>query len=124
VAGEDGWRVGDSGGPTARGSARDDGAERDDVTQWADGDGGELVFESVDTLIRRLFAVALDLHGALAHLEQHVAEDAAVERIHRAITTLDQTIKDFRGVVFGLRPSGPAASDPVDHSRRRPGNDP
>ena len=59
-----------------------------------------------DQLVHRLFAVGLDLHAALTYIEAHIAEDTAVEKIHNAIGGLDDAIRDFRGVIFGLRPEG------------------
>lgn len=62
-----------------------------------------------DVLMHRLFAVGLDLHSALTCIEAGIGGDVTVERIHRAINGLDGAIRDFRGVVFGLRPEdGPA----------------
>ncbi len=57
-----------------------------------------------DQLVHRLFSVGLDLHAALTYIEAHVAEHTAVEKIHSAIGGLDDAIRDFRGVIFGLRP--------------------
>ncbi|GAA4629039.1 hypothetical protein GCM10023196_048040 [Actinoallomurus vinaceus] len=60
--------------------------------------------ERVDTLIRRLFAVGLDLHGALGHVQAHVDEEGAVRMIQQAIAGLDEAIKDFRGAMLDLWP--------------------
>ncbi len=76
------------------------------VVGGRDGAAGDDRFGSgmADQLVRRLFAVGLDLHAALAYIEAHIAEHTAVEKIHDAIGGLDDAIKDFRGVVFGLAP--------------------
>lgn len=60
-----------------------------------------------DVLVHRLFSVGLDLHSALTSIEAGIAGDVTVERIHRAIHGLDGAIRDFRGVVFDLRPEDP-----------------
>jgi hypothetical protein len=61
-----------------------------------------------DVLMHRLFAVGLDLHAALSCIEANLGADVTVARVHRAIDGLDGAIKDFRGVVFDLRPEGSA----------------
>ncbi|WP_433173670.1 hypothetical protein [Actinoallomurus sp. CA-150999] len=60
--------------------------------------------ERVDVLIRRLFAVGLDLNGALGHIREHVDEEGAVRMIHQAIAGLDEAIRDFRSAVLDLWP--------------------
>lgn len=65
-----------------------------------------------DVLMHRLFAVGLDLHSALTYIEAHVAEHTAVRKIHCAIEGLDDTIRDFRGVVFDLHQGRPAPGRP------------
>ena len=77
------------------------GAE--DAAAWA----GEDRVPDADSLIRGLFAVGLDLHTALAYLEQHVAEEVAVARIRHAIVRLDDAIKDIRRVMFSSRAEHP-----------------
>lgn len=66
------------------------------------GDPADVGYEAIDLLIRRLFTVGLDLHSALGHIQEHVAEHLAVGMIQRAIFALDQTIKDLRSVSFDL----------------------
>jgi hypothetical protein len=65
--------------------------------------------ERVDVLIRRLFAVGLDLNHALGNIREHVDEEAAVRMIHQAIAGLDEAIKDFRSAVLDLWPPVRAA---------------
>jgi hypothetical protein len=65
--------------------------------------------ERVDALIRRLFAVGLDLNGALGHIQQHVDEEGAVRMIHQAIDVLDEVIRDFRSAALDLWPPVRAA---------------
>jgi hypothetical protein len=60
-----------------------------------------------DMLVHRLFAVGLDLHAALTYIEADIAGDVTIDKIHKAIGGLDGAIRDFRGVVFDLRPEGP-----------------
>lgn len=64
-----------------------------------------------DVLIRRLFAVGLDLHGALAHIEPG---SVAARKVYSAIRGLDFAIKDFRRVLFDV--CGPG-SPPADGLR-------
>ncbi|WP_329239532.1 histidine kinase [Actinoallomurus sp. NBC_01490] len=61
-----------------------------------------------DGLMHRLFAVGLDLHAALTYIEANLGADVTVAKVHKAIDGLDGAIKDFRGVVFDLRPEGSA----------------
>jgi hypothetical protein len=63
-----------------------------------------------DVLVRRLFSVGLDLHAALTYLEARVSEDTARQKIHGAIGGLDESIKDVRAMVFGLRAERTAGS--------------
>lgn len=70
---------------------------------------GERAASTADALIRGLFAIGLDLHTALAHLEQHVAEEVAAARVRTAIARLDEAIKDIRRAAFGRRPDEPPA---------------
>jgi PAS domain S-box-containing protein len=65
-----------------------------------------------DTVIQRLFAVGLSLQGALAR----AATDPAIERVHRAIDDIDDTIRDIRSAIFALhsrRPGGASLRDDV-----------
>lgn len=59
-----------------------------------------------DVLVRRLFAVGLDLHAALTYLEAKVSEHTATHKIHNAIGGLDDAIRDLRASVFGIRHDG------------------
>jgi hypothetical protein len=63
--------------------------------------GDEIAHRLADVLIRRLFAVGLELHGALAHIEPG---SVAAEKVQSAIRGLDIAIKDFRGVLFDVGP--------------------
>jgi Histidine kinase len=63
----------------------------------ADTNGDEIARRLADVLIRRLFAVGLDLHGALAHIDPG---DVAAQKVHSAVRGLDIAIKDFRSVIF------------------------
>jgi hypothetical protein len=62
-----------------------------------------------DVLVHRLFAVGLDLHAALTYIEADLGHDVTISKLHKAIGGLDGAIRDFRGVVFDLRPDGPSA---------------
>jgi len=63
-----------------------------------------------DTLVRRMFAVSLDLHAALGRIGSGVDDQLAAEKIRNAIGGLDQAIKDLRRTVAGL--DGHGASQP------------
>jgi Histidine kinase len=77
------------------------------------GDYGERVSQGMaDILVHRLFAIGLDLHAALTYLEADIAPQVTVSKIHKAIHGLDGAIRDFRGVVFGLRPDTAQGSAP------------
>jgi PAS domain S-box-containing protein len=52
-----------------------------------------------DTVIQRLFAAGMTLQGTLARLE----EGPTRERIELAVTELDETIREIRSAIFGLR---------------------
>lgn len=54
-----------------------------------------------DSLVRRLFAVSLDLYAALSRTGDRLAAD----KIRTAITGLDQAIKELRAAVFDIRRS-------------------
>lgn len=72
-------------------------------------EGGEHVAPGLaDVLMHRLFAVGLDLHAALTYIEANLGADVTVAKVHKAINGLDGAIRDFRGVVFDLRPEGSA----------------
>jgi hypothetical protein len=77
-----------------------------DENAWND---NELARRLADVLIRRLFAVGLELHGALAHIEPG---DVAARKVQNAVRGLDIAIKDFRGMFFDVRRPG-APSDGV-----------
>jgi hypothetical protein len=74
-----------------------------------EGEGERLSPGVADVLIHRLFAVGLDLHSALTCIEVGIGGDVTAERIQRAINGLDGAIRDFRGVVFDLRPEDASA---------------
>lgn len=86
-------------GPPARYRPTTDGME---AVARADDDAG--LDLTADALIRGLFAIGLDLHTALAHLEQRVAVEIAVARVRDAIARLDEAIRDIREATFGRRP--------------------
>jgi tartrate dehydratase alpha subunit/fumarate hydratase class I-like protein len=77
-----------------------------DEKAWSD---SEFARRLADVLIRRLFAVGLDLHGALAHIEPG---SVAAHKVRSAVRGLDIAIKDFRGMFFDVRRAG-APSDGV-----------
>jgi len=52
-----------------------------------------------DVVIQRLFATGLQLQGA----RQHADSSALQERLDQAVTDLDETIRDIRSTIFGLR---------------------
>jgi|SRR5919197_2664104 hypothetical protein len=54
-----------------------------------------------DTLVRQLFAVSLELHGAVSRIEHNTDGRHAAEKIRRAIDGLDQAIADLRSAVVG-----------------------
>jgi hypothetical protein len=95
-----------------------EGAAARRITGPADGAEGRAASEDrvpdtgqpADSLVRGLFAAGLDLHAALAHLEQHVAEEIAVARIRQAITRLDDAIKDIRRVIFSSQADQPPST--------------
>lgn len=64
--------------------------------------------ELIDTLIYQLHTVVLDLHLALAHTR----EPHATEKIHSAITSLDDAIVGIRNAVFTKPPPEGAAAPP------------
>src|SRR5262245_48271607 len=72
------------------------------------GEGDRIAPGMADVLVHRLFAVGLDLHAALACVQENIARPVAVEKIHQAIGGLDTAIRDFRGVVFDLHPDDTA----------------
>lgn len=53
-----------------------------------------------DVVIQRLFATGLQLQG----VSMLAASPEIAERLDRAVTDLDQTIKDIRGTIFELQP--------------------
>jgi hypothetical protein len=67
-----------------------------DENAWND---EETARRLADVLIRRLFGVGLDLHGALAHIDRG---SVAVEKVRSAVRGLDIAIKDVRGAVFDV----------------------
>lgn len=78
-----------------------------DENGWND---SEFARRLADVLIRRLFAVGLDLHGALAHIEP---DSIAARKVQSAVRDLDSAIKDFRGMFFDVRHPGTAPADGV-----------
>ena len=76
------------------------------IIRWKDGDFDPIADGMADVLVHRLFAIGLDLHAAMACVEAQIAEQTVAEKIHSAIDGLDDAIRDFRGVIFDLRPTG------------------
>jgi signal transduction histidine kinase len=74
----------------------------DDVLRTLTEDRGRIAHDLNDTLVRQMFAVSLDLHAALARIDQDIDDRHAAEKIRHAIGGLDQAIKDIRNTVFGL----------------------
>lgn len=62
-----------------------------------------------NTLVHQMFTVSLDLHAALARINDH----HAAEKIHRAIDGLDQAIKHLRTTIFDVQAS-PARTRPQE----------
>jgi signal transduction histidine kinase len=56
-----------------------------------------------DTVVQRLFATGLSLHGTAPLVR--VDPDAAVARIDKAVDDLDLTVKHIRSAIFGLESS-------------------
>lgn len=54
-----------------------------------------------DTFVRQMFAISLDLHAALSHLEHGTGGPHAAEKIRRAIAGLDQAIDGLRNAIVG-----------------------
>lgn len=52
-----------------------------------------------DSVIQRLFAAGMTLQGTLGRLQ----DGAARERVERAVTELDETIREIRSAIFGLQ---------------------
>jgi hypothetical protein len=96
-------RYGGNAGGRLPGLTVGDGSLSNPMLQ-ADDDAADAPYERVEMVIRRLFAVGLDLHGALGHIHEHVDEEAAARTIRQAIFALDETIKQFRGMVLDLWP--------------------
>jgi signal transduction histidine kinase len=94
----------------------------DDVLRTLTEDRGRIAHDLNDTLVRQIFAISLDLHAALARIDQDIDDRLAAEKIRHAIGGLDQAIKDIRNAVFGLgNPDGQrrtVPAPPADLERR------
>ncbi|NDU71467.1 hypothetical protein GWI34_02345 [Actinomadura sp. DSM 109109] len=61
-------------------------------------DARRIAHDLADQITRRLFGIGLELHGALARIQ----DPHASQRVRAALTGLDDTIDDLRRVVFDL----------------------
>ncbi|GAA4363402.1 hypothetical protein GCM10023088_06190 [Actinomadura verrucosospora] len=61
-------------------------------------DAQRLARDLADEITRRLFGIGLELHAALARIQ----DPHATRRVRAALTGLDDTIDDLRRVVFDL----------------------
>lgn len=77
-------------------------------------DRERIAYDLADVLIRRMFAISLDLHSALAR----IGDEQAARKVRAAITSLDQSINDVRVSVFHPRGDDPP---PCDWPRPYPG---
>ncbi|GGQ20479.1 signal transduction histidine kinase [Actinomadura coerulea] len=57
-----------------------------------------IAHDLADQITRRLFGIGLELHGALARIQ----DPHAAERVLAALTGMDDAIDDLRRVVFDL----------------------
>jgi signal transduction histidine kinase len=82
------------------GAASEQGGESADVPSEVllrlTEDRDRLAHDLNDTLVRRMFAVSLDLHAALSRIEHATGDRYAAEKIRQAIAGLDQAIDDIR----------------------------
>jgi hypothetical protein len=80
----------------------DDGSGRPDGQRGRPAEDGEQLARDLhDIIVHRMFAVGLDLHAALAHIENDTAYRLAAEKIRHAIDNLNQAIGDLRTAVVG-----------------------
>ncbi|WP_329092511.1 histidine kinase [Actinomadura citrea] len=72
-------------------------------------DAQRIAYDLADQITRRLFAIGLELHGALARIQ----DPRATERVRAALNGLDNTIDDLRRVAFDLH-AAPRDPGPPD----------
>lgn len=77
-------------------------------------DEGGVSFDPYEELVRQMFAVSLDLHAALALVNNR----QAVDKIWHAIDGLDRTINQVRHIVLQLEPPVGIADGPDRRSAR------
>lgn len=100
-------------GPPAGGAWRPDGSHRAvsaEVTWQLSEDHDRIAQGMNDVVIRRIFAVGLDLHAALGLIGDH----PGASKIYHAIDELDRAIRDIRDTIFDC---GPARSTIVPAAR-------
>lgn len=73
-------------------------------------DRERLAHDLNDNFVRQMFAISLDLHGALTRIEHDPGDPDAAVKIRHAIAGLDHAIHDLRDVVIGDRFGAPAAA--------------
>ena len=73
---------------------------------------------STTAIIQAIYAVGLSLEDVPEMMDDE--PDEARRRVERAIDSLDQTIRDIRNFIFGLRPAAPRRRRPR-RGARRPG---
>ena len=111
-------------GPPAGGAWRPDGSHRAvsaEVTWQLSEDHDRIAQGMNDVVIRRIFAVGLDLHAALGLIGDH----PGASKIYHAIDELDQAIRDIRDTIFDQSPPDPPSyprrgADPQSHSLAMP----
>ena len=76
-----------------------------EVARQLSADPQRVAHELADQITHRLFAVSLELHGALARIH----DPHAAQRVHTALAGLDDTLTELRHVIFDLHatPGGP-----------------
>lgn len=72
-------------------------------------DPQSIAHDLADQITRRLFGIGLELHGALARIQ----DPRAAERVLAALTELDDAIDDLRRVIFDLH-AAPRDQDAPD----------
>ncbi|MFF5209083.1 histidine kinase [Streptosporangium sp. NPDC000396] len=82
-----------------------DPADQHGHAQRSAADRERMAYALFDSLIHRLHAVSLHLHGALPHIN----DEHAATKVGHAIDELDQAIRHLHNAVLDIRqgPSGP-----------------
>ncbi|MEV4001849.1 histidine kinase [Actinomadura sp. NPDC049753] len=77
--------------------------------EYESSDAQRIAHDLADQITRRLFGIGLELHAALARIQ----DPHATLRVRTALTGLDDTIDDLRRVVFDLHAAArnPDAAD-------------